>query len=148
MKKRHKSQIGKPAFLIQLSSSSFFMMIFFLSCFSHNTKLEPLIDVEYSYYSNGKIEFSAEYVNGKLDGVSVRVPTQNVSVVDFKFNAARATSVDEINNIIQNKQAIYDLKVDKRVNKVGSGSKLVKYNFEKLPNYLKENKEYFQKWLD
>ena len=40
-------------------------------------------------------------LNGKLDGVSVRVPTQNVSVVDFKFNAARATSVDEINDIIK-----------------------------------------------
>ena len=39
-------------------------------------------------------------LNGKLDGVSVRVPTQNVSVVDFKFNASRSTSVDEINNII------------------------------------------------
>ena len=40
-------------------------------------------------------------LNGKLDGVSVRVPTQNVSVVDFKFNALRSTSVEEINNIIQ-----------------------------------------------
>ena len=40
-------------------------------------------------------------LNGKLDGVSVRVPTQNVSVVDFKFNAARSTSVDEINKIIK-----------------------------------------------
>ena len=40
-------------------------------------------------------------LNGKLDGVSVRVPTQNVSVVDFKFNASRSTSVDEINNIIK-----------------------------------------------
>ncbi len=40
-------------------------------------------------------------LNGKLDGVSVRVPTQNVSVVDFKFNATRSTSVDEINNIIK-----------------------------------------------
>ncbi len=57
-------------------------------------------------------------------------------------------TIDEINNIIQNRQAIYDLKVDKRVNKVGNGSKLIKYNFEKLPNYLKENKEYYQKWLD
>ena len=60
----------------------------------------------------------------------------------------QSLSVEEIQNIIENKKAIYDLKVDKRVNKVGSGSKLVKYNFEKLPNYLKENKEYFQKWLD
>ena len=40
-------------------------------------------------------------LNGKLDGVSVRVPTQNVSVVDFKFNASRSTSVDEINKIIE-----------------------------------------------
>ncbi len=40
-------------------------------------------------------------LNGKLDGVSVRVPTQNVSVVDFKFNASRSTSVDEINNTIK-----------------------------------------------
>ena len=40
-------------------------------------------------------------LNGKLDGVSVRVPTQNVSVVDFKFNASRSTSVVEINNIIK-----------------------------------------------
>jgi len=40
-------------------------------------------------------------LNGKLDGVSLRVPTQNVSVVDFKFNASRSTSVEEINNIIK-----------------------------------------------
>ena len=40
-------------------------------------------------------------LNGKLDGVSVRVPTQNVSVVDFKFNATKSTSVEEINNIIK-----------------------------------------------
>ncbi|MFG1348996.1 type I glyceraldehyde-3-phosphate dehydrogenase [Xanthobacter autotrophicus] len=36
-------------------------------------------------------------LNGKLDGTSIRVPTPNVSVVDFKFIAKRATSKDEIN---------------------------------------------------
>ena len=40
-------------------------------------------------------------LNGKLDGVAIRVPTPNVSVVDFKFIAARATSVDEINAAIR-----------------------------------------------
>ena len=40
-------------------------------------------------------------LNGKLDGVSMRVPTQNVSVVDFKFNARKSTSVEEINNLIK-----------------------------------------------
>jgi len=36
-------------------------------------------------------------LKGKLDGVSVRVPTPNVSLVDLKFVAKRATSADEIN---------------------------------------------------
>lgn len=36
-------------------------------------------------------------LNGKLDGVSIRVPTPNVSVVDFKFVSKRETTVDEIN---------------------------------------------------
>ena len=40
-------------------------------------------------------------LNGKLDGVAIRVPTPNVSVVDFKFVAARKTSVDEINAAIR-----------------------------------------------
>ena len=39
-------------------------------------------------------------LKGKLDGVSIRVPTPNVSVVDFKFNAARATTVEEVNQAI------------------------------------------------
>ena len=40
-------------------------------------------------------------LNGKLDGVSVRVPTPNVSVIDFKFVAKRKTTVEEINAAIQ-----------------------------------------------
>ena len=40
-------------------------------------------------------------LNGKLDGVAIRVPTPNVSVVDLTFEAARATSVDEINDAIR-----------------------------------------------
>ncbi|SHO62364.1 glyceraldehyde-3-phosphate dehydrogenase (NAD+) [Pseudoxanthobacter soli DSM 19599] len=40
-------------------------------------------------------------LNGKLDGVSIRVPTPNVSVVDFKFVAKRATTKDEINAAIK-----------------------------------------------
>jgi glyceraldehyde 3-phosphate dehydrogenase len=40
-------------------------------------------------------------LNGKLDGVAIRVPTPNVSVVDFKFNAAKGTSVEAINAAIR-----------------------------------------------
>jgi len=38
---------------------------------------------------------------GKLDGISIRVPTPNVSVVDLKFVAKRATDKDEINGAIK-----------------------------------------------
>ncbi len=38
---------------------------------------------------------------GKLDGSSIRVPTPNVSVIDFKFLAKRDTDKDEINTAIR-----------------------------------------------
>ena len=34
---------------------------------------------------------------GRLDGCAIRVPTANVSLVDLVFDAARATSADEVN---------------------------------------------------
>ena len=40
-------------------------------------------------------------LNGKLDGISVRVPTPNVSLVDFKFIAKRETTAKEINDLIR-----------------------------------------------
>ncbi len=40
-------------------------------------------------------------LNGKLDGVSIRVPTPNVSVVDFKFVPSRETTKDEINEAVR-----------------------------------------------
>ncbi|WP_306006432.1 type I glyceraldehyde-3-phosphate dehydrogenase [Aquicoccus porphyridii] len=40
-------------------------------------------------------------LNGKLDGVAIRVPTPNVSVVDLVFEASRDTSIDEVNDAIR-----------------------------------------------
>ena len=37
---------------------------------------------------------------GKLDGVAIRVPTPNVSLVDLKFVASRATTVEEVNEAV------------------------------------------------
>ncbi len=41
-------------------------------------------------------------LNGKLDGVSIRVPTPNVSVVDLTFESSKETSESEINSAIKN----------------------------------------------
>lgn len=47
-------------------------------------------------------------LKGKLDGVSLRVPTPNVSVVDLKFVASRETTAEEVNAAI--KKALGDMK--------------------------------------
>lgn len=39
-------------------------------------------------------------LEGKLDGASIRVPVPNVSLIDFTFQASRATTVEEINESI------------------------------------------------
>ncbi|CDX34762.1 Glyceraldehyde-3-phosphate dehydrogenase (GAPDH) [Mesorhizobium sp. SOD10] len=39
-------------------------------------------------------------LKGKLDGISIRVPTPNVSLVDFKFVAKRSTTAQEINEAV------------------------------------------------
>ena len=49
---------------------------------------------------------------------------------------SKPSFVEQINEIIKNKQAIYDLKVDKTVNKIGNGSILEKFEFNKLPEYI------------
>lgn len=40
-------------------------------------------------------------LNGKLDGMAVRVPTINVSLVDFTFHTEKETSVENVNAIIE-----------------------------------------------
>ena len=57
-------------------------------------------------------------------------------------------SKSEINDIIKDKRAIYDLKVDKTVNKIGNGSKLEKFELSKLPDYIKSNQNNLKKWID
>jgi glyceraldehyde 3-phosphate dehydrogenase len=41
-------------------------------------------------------------LKGKLDGTAIRVPTANVSLIDFTFDAARETSVEEVNTLMEN----------------------------------------------
>ena len=54
----------------------------------------------------------------------------------------------QIEKLIKNRIAIYDLKLDKRSQKIGQGSKLQKYNLKKLPTYIIDNKKKYKKWID
>ena len=64
---------------------------------------------------------------------------------EFDLNPLSVTQIDEI---IRNKQAIYDLKVDKTVNKIGNGSILKNFDLNSLPEYIVTNKNKFLDWID
>jgi glyceraldehyde 3-phosphate dehydrogenase len=40
-------------------------------------------------------------LKGKLDGTAIRVPTPNVSLIDFTFDAGRETTTDEVNRLME-----------------------------------------------
>ena len=64
---------------------------------------------------------------------------------EFEINPL---SIEEIERLIENKKAIYDLTIDKRVQKIGEGNKLEKYDMNKLPTYINNNLEKFKSWID
>ena len=57
-------------------------------------------------------------------------------------------SSNQIEDIIKEKRAIYNLNVDKTVNKVGSGNKLESFDKKKLPIYIQKNENLFSEWID
>ena len=69
---RYMSQIKSIVFLMNLFISMIFASFILLSCANRldSGKSELKMDTEYSYYPGGQLEFSAEYINGKLDGLS------------------------------------------------------------------------------
>ena len=64
---------------------------------------------------------------------------------EFEVNPVTKSQIEKL---IKNKIAIYDLKLDKRSQKIGQGSKLQKYNLKKLPAYIIDNKKKYKKWID
>jgi hypothetical protein len=57
-------------------------------------------------------------------------------------------TLDNIQKIIKEKYAIYDLNVDQRSNKIGRGKKLVKIDDNDLPRYIVNNKKKISEWFD
>jgi len=57
-------------------------------------------------------------------------------------------SINEIENLVKRKQAIYNLSVDKKSNKFSNGEFLEKFEIDRLPNYIKKNYAKYQDWID
>jgi len=120
--------------------------------------LRNIKDRKYSFFRIDTFFSNTKYTSIKIinDGgwhfSNIKTPKE----IEFKLRSylhhrefdLNPLSVEQINEIIKNKQAIYDLKVDKTVNKIGNGSILEKFEFSKLPEYIVTNKDKFLDWID
>ena len=120
--------------------------------------LRNIKDKKYPFYRLDTIFSKKKYINLEFvdDGGWHFSNIKTAAEIEHKLKSylhhrefdENPMSENQINEIIRNKQAIYDLKVDKRVNKIGDGSKLENYSLEKLPKFLQNNIEKFRDWID
>jgi beta-1,4-mannosyl-glycoprotein beta-1,4-N-acetylglucosaminyltransferase len=120
--------------------------------------LRNIKDKKYAFYrldilfSNTKYN-SIKFIN---DGGWHFSNIKDAKQIEFKLKSylhhrefdVNPMTTSEIEEIINNKQAIYDLKVDKKVNKIGEGNKLENQPLSKLPKYLQKNKDKYGEWID
>ena len=120
--------------------------------------LRNIKDRKYPFYRLDTFFSDTKYIDIKIisNGGWHFSNLKTASEIEFKLKSylhhrefdENPLSVEEINDLIKNKQAIYDLKVDKRVNKIGDGDKLEKYPTERLPKFLQDNLNSYKEWID
>tara|TARA_B100000780_G_C21071437_1_gene431162 strand:- start:308 stop:1177 length:870 start_codon:yes stop_codon:yes gene_type:complete len=120
--------------------------------------LRNIKDKKYSYYRIDTIFSKKKYTNLKIinDGgwhfTNIKTPKMirhkfKSYLHHFEFDQTNLVESD-IENFIKKKQAIYNLKVDKRGNKVGNGETLHNFDIKKLPIYIQYNLEKYKDWID
>ena len=105
-----------------------------------------------TFFSKTKYNSIKIINNGGWHFSNIKTPKE----IEFKLRSylhhrefdVNPLSVDQINEIIKNKQAIYDLKVDKTENKFGNSNFLKKFELNKLPEYIISNQNKFSDWID
>ena len=120
--------------------------------------LRNIKDRKYSFFRFDIIFSKTKYIDIKQinDGGWHFTNLKSAEEIEYKLKSylhhrefdVNPISSDEIKKIIQNKTAIYDLTLDKRAQKIGSGKKLQKYPLDRLPKFLQDNINNYQKWID
>ena len=120
--------------------------------------LRDIKDRKYSFFRFDTFFSKKKYMNIKIinDGGWHFSNIKTAKEIEHKLRSylhhrefdANPLSTNQIDKIIKNKQAIYDLKVDKTVKKIGNGSKLEKFEINKLPNYIQINQNNLKEWMD
>ena len=117
-----------------------------------------LIDRKYPFYRIDTFFSDKKYINIQIinDGGWHFSNIKSPEMIEHKLRSYLhhrefdqvSLSIKEINELVKKKQAIYDLRVDKRVNKVGNGVILENFEMKKLPNHINNNIDKYKNWLD
>ena len=120
--------------------------------------LRNIKDRKYSFFRFDTFFSKTKYTDIKIinDGGWHFSNIKTAKEIEFKLKSylhhrefdENPLSVNEIEKIIKDKQAIYDLTVDKTTNKIGNGDKLEKFELEKLPIHIQLNKDNYKEWID
>ncbi|MDB9731861.1 hypothetical protein OAA92_03175 [Candidatus Pelagibacter sp.] len=120
--------------------------------------LRNIKDKKYSFFRFDTFFSKTKYIDIKIidDGGWHFSNIKTAKEIEFKLKSylhhrefdENPLSINEIEKIIQDKQAIYNLTVDKTTKKIGNGNKLKKFELEKLPIYIQLNKDNYKEWMD
>ena len=120
--------------------------------------LRNIKDKKYSYYRLDAYFSEKKHINVKLidDGGWHFTNIKTAKEIEHKLKSylhhrefdINPMTTDEIEKIIRDKKAIYNLNVDKTVSKIGNGDKLEKFPLQKLPKFLQNNLENYKEWID
>ena len=120
--------------------------------------LRNIKDRKYSFFRFDTFFSKIKYTDIKIinDGGWHFSNIKTAKEIEFKLKSylhhrefdENPLSVNEIEKIVQDKLAIYDLTVDKTTNKIGNGNKLEKFELEKLPIHIQLNKDNYKEWID
>ena len=120
--------------------------------------LRNVKDRKFSFYRFDIIFSQTKYADIKIinDGgwhftnikTAVEIEYKLKSYLHHREFDESAVTKNEIDKIMKDKKAIYNLRVDKRTNKIGDGEKLENYPLKKLPLFLQNNLNNYKEWMD
>jgi len=120
--------------------------------------LRNVKDRKYSFYRLDTFFSKTKYTNIEIinDGGWHFSNMKSAKLIEHKLKSylhhrefdQESLNVSQIDELIKKKKAIYDLSVDKRINKVGNGKILERYDLKKLPSYILNNLKDYNEWID